>query len=559
MRLMPAKLENVNASIALVFSERLPYERAAFQAGLRAALDQDHPPVEVIVVDDRGKGAPRDFVPEGVDAARIRHLPGTYANRAAMYNAALQKATGEHLLLIFNDQAQVTLRRSALRTMVMAASRTGAHEPQASAGAVPRGLKSTALSGEVGMVYADYERIEAGGARRDVHLLDWHAGRLRDTVDFGSAILFRTSALRELGGFDEQYKAADLYDMRLRVSEKYHVAHVANRFAGSLYSVVAPAKAHNVFDYLLASKDAQLEMERACTEHLKRTGAYLAPGAHVQTVRYDAGEEKRFAACLASVVTPVNNRPEFIGRAIERVQAQTVKQVEMIVVVNGGPTDPTAAEVRRYMEGGDRYDPNQPPVRLIVVDINNLGLCLNAGVAAAHGKYYVQLDSDDRLKPDAVEKLLAVFTSDPTVGMVIGSYEVWTLDERTGELHRNEEIPVVTHDEWTADNGRNNLLRINGAGAPRAAHIKVIKETGWFGVNDTPSCRNYGEDYDLVLRISERYTIGRVWEPIYEVIRHSGGTDHAIDQATIDRNDDAKDHMRLEALHRRRALNRGSV
>ena len=79
---------------------------------------------------------------------------------------------------------------------------------------------------------------------------------------------------------------------------------------------------------------------------------------------------------------------------------------------------------------------------------------------------------------------------------------------------------------------------------------------GWFGVNDTNSCRNYGEDYDLVLRISERYTIGRVWDPIYEVIRHSGGTDHAIDQATIDRNDAAKDHMRLEALHRRRVINR---
>ena len=135
--------------------------------------------------------------------------------------------------------------------------------------------------------------------------------------------------------------------------------------------------------------------------------------------------------------------------------------------------------------------------------------------------------------------------------MVVGSYEVWTLDTSNGKLTRNEEIPVVTHDEWTADNGRNNLLRVNGAGAPRAAHVKSIKDVGWFGVNDTPQSRNYGEDYDLVLRMSERYTIGRVWEPIYEVIRHAGGTDHAIDRATIDRNDNAKDHMRLEALRRR--------
>jgi glycosyltransferase involved in cell wall biosynthesis len=545
---MTASFEDISVSIAMMLSERLPYERAAFQAGLRAALDQDHPPVEVIVVDGRGPSAQADFIPHGIDAAKIRHLPGAYASRAAMCNAALEKASAEFLLLIFNDSAQVVLRRSAVRTMVMAASRgDGATERRSDEG-----------RGTIGFVYADYERIELGGGRRDVHLLDWHEGRVRDTVDFGNALLFRTAAVREVGGFNEEYQAADLYGLRLRVSETYHVAHIANRFAGSLYSVTAPAKAHNVFDYLLAGKDAQLEMERAFTEHLKRTGAYLAPGAHVRPVKYDADEGQRFADCIASVVTPVNNRPEFIGRAIESVQAQTVPQVEMIVVVNGGPDDPTADAVRRYMEGGDRYDPRKPAVRLIVVDVNNLGLCLNAGIAAARGKYYVQLDSDDRLKPDAVEKLLAVFESDPTVGMVIGSYEVWTLDEQTGALQRNEEIPVVTHDEWTAANGRNNLLRVNGAGAPRSAHIRVIRELGWFGVNDTPSCRNYGEDYDLVLRISERYTVGRVWDPIYEVIRHSGGTDHAIDQATIDRNDDAKDHMRREALARRRALNRGS-
>jgi glycosyltransferase involved in cell wall biosynthesis len=258
---------------------------------------------------------------------------------------------------------------------------------------------------------------------------------------------------------------------------------------------------------------------------------------------------------VASVVIPVNNRPDFIGWAIESVQRQTVSQVEVIVVVNGGPDDPTGAAVRRYQEGGDRYNASAPPVRLIVLDVNNLGVCLNTGIAAARGKYYVQLDSDDRLNPDAVEKLLAVFDSDPTIGMVVGSYEVSTLQEGTGEVVRNEEIPVVTHDEWTADNGRNNLLRINGAGAPRSAHIKAIREVGWFGVNDDPACRNYGEDYDLVLRMSERYTIGRVWDPIYQVVRHSGGTDHSIDQATIDRNDNAKDHMRFEALRRRKILN----
>ena len=74
-------------------------------------------------------------------------------------------------------------------------------------------------------------------------------------------------------------------------------------------------------------------------------------------------------------------------------------------------------------------------------------------------------------------------------------------------------------------------------------------------MNDDPACRNYGEDYDLVMRMSERYRIGRVWDPIYEVVRHSGGTDHSINQEVVDRNNNAKDHMRLEAVRRRQALN----
>jgi len=124
------------------------------------------------------------------------------------------------------------------------------------------------------------------------------------------------------------------------------------------------------------------------------------------------------------------------------------------------------------------------------------------GVNQARGKYYVQLDSDDRLKPDAVEKIIDCFSSSGDIGMVIGSYEVWEKDD-DGSLSRMKDIPVVTHDEWTEDNGRNNLLRINGAGAPRSIPINIIKEMGYFGINDDAYARNYGEDYEMVNKIAE--------------------------------------------------------
>ena len=83
----------------------------------------------------------------------------------------------------------------------------------------------------------------------------------------------------------------------------------------------------------------------------------------------------------------------------------------------------------------------------------------------------------------------------------------------------------------------------------------LFKEIGYFGINDEPFARNYGEDYEMVLKISEKYRIGRVWDPIYDVVRHSGGTDHSIDQSTIDRNDEAKDFMREQAIQRRIKMN----
>jgi len=402
----------------------------------------------------------------------------------------------------------------------------------------------------VGLVYGDYELVDQG-IKREIQLLDHHVGRLRDNQDYGYVFLWNRQLLEEWGYFDESLQYNSLYDVRLKIAEKAEIVHIANRMQGSLYTVVTKKQEADVFDYLKAGKEVQQEAERVLTNHLRRIGAYLPPGKYYQ----DRPQPPIAPALKASVIIPVYERPEFIGTAIESVQAQTEQKIEVIVVVNGGKTDPTIEEVKRYLPSGDRYHPNRPEVRLLVTDINNIGFCLNLGVRHARGEYYVQLDSDDRLKPNAVKTILQTFNSDPTIGMVIGSYEVRE-KKSSGEITRMEAIPVVTHDEWTADNGRNNLLRINGAGAPRAISIQLIKEMGYFSINDEPFARNYGEDYDMVLRISEHYRIGRIYEPIYEVIRHAGGTDHSIDQATTDRNDEAKDWMRKQALLRRQRLNR---
>ncbi len=518
-------------SIIMIYNDKLGYDDKAFDKTIQSIINQNYDNWELSIVDERGENAQ---YPEISKYEKIHHLPVEFKNRANSINQALKKCTGDYVMLVNNEQSLITFRLSTLELFLHTADRH----------------KNT------GLVYGDYRLFEAIGSEKDIHLLDYHEGRLRDNIDLGAVLFFPKKILDKIGGLKEKYKAAFIYDLRLRISERYQIIHIAAKQNGHLYYAQAAAKEFNVFDYLLAGKDVQLEMEDAVSEHLKRIDAYLALGQNYHTVEYSEKEENKFEECIASVVIPVFDREDFIGTAIESVQAQTVQNVEVIVVVNGGPDDPTIKGMKPYLPGGEKYDANKPQVRLIIEDINNIGHCLNKGLREARGKYYVQLDSDDRLKPDAVEKLIEVFDSDDRIGMVIGSYEVWQKDDSTGEITRMDEIPVVTHDEWTEKNGRNNLLRINGAGAPRSAHIKLILELGGFGMNDSDQCRNYGEDYDMVLRMSEQYKIGRVWEPIYDVIRHAGGTDHNIDQITIDRNDNAKDFMRLEAIRRRRVQGR---
>jgi len=400
------------------------------------------------------------------------------------------------------------------------------------------------------LIYADYE-VKEGERVTEEHLLDHHLGRVRDNTDYGKAWLLNLEKVRQVLPLAETTKQHFLYELRLRLSEVGELVHISNRYAGSPYCVNTAASEQNVFDYLLASKDSQLELEGILTDHLKRIGAYLAPGEHYATVPY-AKQDYEFTA---TVIIPVNQRPEFIGTAIESVLNQTVQDIEVIVVVNGGESDPTIPATMAYLPGGEKYSSGKPEVSLVVLDINNIGLCLNAGLKRARGKYYVQLDSDDQLMEDAIEKITQVYNSDDRIAMVIGSYEVWEKDPETGAIARMDSIPVVTHDEWTEENGRNNLLRINGAGAPRSFYVDAASDIGLLDMNTSPYARNYGEDYDFVSRMSEHHRIGRVWDPIYKVIRHSGGTDHSIDRGTVDRNDNAKDEMRRKAIYRRQILN----
>jgi len=518
-------LSHGSCSVIISRAASLEYPDEKWQAMLQSLVNQKYIQIQKIFVLEL---QPKVTAYVGAE----EHVTETIAIttiRCPHYGIGLDLAR-EHLatdfaLWIHSPQAPVILKESACFTFGMAFLR----DPQA------------------GLAYSDYTVISPNGIQ-ERQLLEYHRGRVRDNLDLGVVFALKTSIFQKIM-LPKNLQYAAWYDVRLQMSEHAEIKHIGNRFAGSLYQVEKMAQGHNVFDYLQDDQMKQMEMETVLSQHLARIGAYLPPDFGHHPIVPSASPKPK----AISIIIPVYRRPEFIGTAIESALQQTLPDIEIIVVVNGGADDPTAQVVKEYMENGAKYQANAPQVHLIVTDINNIGLCLNLGLLKSTAQYYLQLDSDDRLKPYAAAMVFETFQQNPNLGMVIGSYEVW--EKRSdGTLFRRQDIPVVKHEEWTRSNGRNNLLRINGAGAPRAYNIQVVQELGWFSINDEPYAKNYGEDYDMVLKISEQYAIARIWEPIYEVVRHSGSTDHSIDQATIDRNDNAKDMMRWTAIERRKKL-----
>ena len=127
--------------------------------------------------------------------------------------------------------------------------------------------------------------------------------------------------------------------------------------------------------------------------------------------------------------------------------------------------------------------------------------------------------------------------------MVIGSYDL--TDINFNPLSDN----IIDHREWSDNNGRNNALRINGLGAPRAFVTAILREICVPNVS-------YGEDYALALRISRKYRIGRIYSSLYHCRRWDGNTDAALPIEKINRNNYYKDQIRTIELKARIAQNK---
>ena len=386
------------------------------------------------------------------------------------------------------------------------------------------------------MVYADHYKMVEGKMEKHP-VIDYQSGSLRDDFDFGSLWCIKAQALADyIAQPDrEEYQFAALYDLRLYLSRVGEIFHL-NEFIYSEAELDTRKSGEKQFDYVNPrNREVQIEMEKACTQHLGKVGALIDTTFYRQP---DFGEQD--FEYEASVIIPVFNREKTVADAVKSALGQKANFKFNVIVVNNHSTDRTG-EILDELKADNLIQ--------IVPERTDLGIggCWNEAINSSFcGKFAVQLDSDDLYSsPKTLQKIVDAFYKQKAA-MIIGSYRMCDFDLNT--------LPpgLIDHKEWTDENGCNNALRINGLGAPRAFFTPLVRQIQFPNTS-------YGEDYALGLAFSRRYRIGRIYEELYLCRRWGGNSDAALSVEKVNANNLYKDRLRTMELKARQHLLQGKA
>lgn len=386
------------------------------------------------------------------------------------------------------------------------------------------------------MVYADHYKMVEGKMEKHP-VIDYQSGSLRDDFDFGSLWCIKAQALADyIAQPDrEEYQFAALYDLRLYLSRVGEIFHL-NEFLYSEAELDTRKSGEKQFDYVNPrNREVQIEMEKACTQHLGKVGALIDTTFYRQP---DFGEQD--FEYEASVIIPVFNREKTVADAVKSALGQKASFKFNVIVVNNHSTDRTG-EILDELKVDNLIQ--------IVPERTDLGIggCWNEAINSSFcGKFAVQLDSDDLYSsPKTLQKIVDAFYKQKAA-MIIGSYRMCDFDLNT--------LPpgLIDHKEWTDENGCNNALRINGLGAPRAFFTPLVRQIQFPNTS-------YGEDYALGLAFSRRYRIGRIYEELYLCRRWGGNSDAALSVEKVNANNLYKDRLRTMELKARQHMLQGKV
>lgn len=195
-----------------------------------------------------------------------------------------------------------------------------------------------------------------------------------------------------------------------------------------------------------------------------------------------------------SVIIPTYQRADWVNEAIKSVLAQTYKDYE-IIVINDGSTDNTTEVLNQF----------QDKIKLIEQENKGVSTALNIAIEKSQGQYIAFLDDDDIWLPNKLEKQILLLESNHRIGLIYS--DMLLFDEKAVFPEPlSKKLPIhVGHISW--------MLFIFGNSVPLPSSVvvrcEVLDEIGLFDESLT-----HCHDYDLWLRISEKWLLSYLDEPL---------------------------------------------
>jgi len=198
-------------------------------------------------------------------------------------------------------------------------------------------------------------------------------------------------------------------------------------------------------------------------------------------------------APAVSVVMSVLNGERFVAEAVRSILSQTLRDFEFIII-NDGSTDGTASIL-------DSYVGTDPRVQVYHQENRGMVESLNRGCGLARGKYIARMDADDIAFPDRLERQVAYLESHPEIAILGGAFEVI---DASG-------CRISTIVRETTDQELREILKI----ATCFQHSTVVmRREAFCAVKGYRKAFRRNDDYDLFLRMLERYQGANLPEPV---------------------------------------------
>ncbi|MGE5375840.1 MAG: glycosyltransferase, partial [Bacteroidota bacterium] len=230
------------------------------------------------------------------------------------------------------------------------------------------------------------------------------------------------------------------------------------------------------------------------------------PSAQTVMGMSSAGEQEApVSAVRVSAVITAYNSEAFIAEAINSVLHQS-RAVDEIVVVDDGSTDHTRLVVAEFADQGIKFVQQQN---------KGAGGARNRGIRETSGEFIAFLDADDIWLPDKTRLQIDYLSTHPQAGLVSGFARWWNVAKNTvritGKVPRNMKTL------------RREILVHNVLGNPSMVMVRrsALAEVGLFREEI-----RWGQDWELWMRLVERFEAGMVPEPVTIYRWHSDNLSH---------------------------------